>query len=257
VRLILATLGFLLATTAHATAPAAAQDAPDRDARFAEATAAFERGAFESAREGYEALVAEGHASAALYYNLGSTYFRLDELGQAVRYYEKARRLEPGSREVEHNLATVRARLPDPIAEAPVPAPRQWVQWIARNVPAALCYWLGALSYLAAVVLLGMRLWRGDRSAWLRRLLVVAALGSGALLGLAFAASIAGEADRAAVVLRETPLRASLADDAETLREVGEGVVVELLAPPSGPLLHARLPDGQEGYLSAEAAAPI
>lgn len=238
-------------------APASGQGVEDRDARFAEATARFEAGDFVAAREGYEALLADGAASEEIHLNLGSVYFRLDDLGRAVLHYERARLLAPGSREAEHNLAIARTRLPDPIAEAPMPAPRQWVRWLGRNMPVGMAFWLGVLAYVGALALLGVRLWRGSRSDWLRRALVACALLGGALLGLAFSASVAREADRAVVVLNETPLRASLADDAEAVRTVGEGVVARLLAPPTGRRLHVRLPDGTTGYVSAEDAAPI
>lgn len=77
-------------------------------ARFDAANTAYQHGRYERAAEAYLRLLNDGHASGALYYNLGNTYVRLDELGSAIRHYEKARRLRPEDPRIHHSLEQAR-----------------------------------------------------------------------------------------------------------------------------------------------------
>ena len=43
----------------------------------------------------YEKLITEGFRSYQLYFNLGNSYYRNNELGKAIYYYELARKMEP------------------------------------------------------------------------------------------------------------------------------------------------------------------
>lgn len=58
-----------------------------------------------------------GLESPALYYNLGNTYFRLNELGKARLNYERAALLEPSDRDIQHNIEYVTTRIEDKILE--------------------------------------------------------------------------------------------------------------------------------------------
>jgi tetratricopeptide (TPR) repeat protein len=59
-----------------------------------------------------------GQESAALYYNLGNAYFRADEMAKAILYYERALLLDPGNRDIRHNIAYVNTRIEDKIVKA-------------------------------------------------------------------------------------------------------------------------------------------
>lgn len=57
----------------------------------------------------------EGLESAALYYNLGNAYFRLDELGLARLNYERAALLDPSDNDINHNIEYVKTQIEDKI----------------------------------------------------------------------------------------------------------------------------------------------
>lgn len=71
---------------------------------YASANSAYEQGRYNQALEGYNQLLKAGFNSGGLYYNLGNTYFKLQDKGYAVLYYEKARRLIPGDTALQANL---------------------------------------------------------------------------------------------------------------------------------------------------------
>lgn len=80
----------------------------DLSGRLATANSAYEKGRYTRAVDMYEGLLESGYANAALYYNLGNAYARMDRPGAAIRYYEKARRLQPDEPRIRHNLEQVR-----------------------------------------------------------------------------------------------------------------------------------------------------
>ena len=73
------------------------------------------QGYYQQAMAGYEQLVAAGIHNAKLYYNLGNTYFRLNDLGHAILHYRRGLRLEPGNRQLQANLRYARSRRLDQI----------------------------------------------------------------------------------------------------------------------------------------------
>lgn len=56
----------------------------------------------------YYSLMEEGYESTTLYYNMGLAYFRKKDMGRAVLYLERARRLSPRDEDIMHNLKLIR-----------------------------------------------------------------------------------------------------------------------------------------------------
>ncbi len=63
--------------------------------------------AFQSARDGFE-TAATGLENGKLYYNLGNTYMRLQQVGRAIAAYRMAERLIPGDAQLDANLRYAR-----------------------------------------------------------------------------------------------------------------------------------------------------
>jgi hypothetical protein len=80
---------------------------------FAEGNAQYEAGNYEGAIDRYTTLVKAGVTDKDLYYNLANAYYKVDDLGRAVLFYERAHRLAPRDRDVRENLALVRSQLRD------------------------------------------------------------------------------------------------------------------------------------------------
>lgn len=217
----------------------------------------YQEGAYAEAVHAYEQALASGFESGALYHNLGNAYLRLDQLGQAIRYYEKARRLLPGDARLQHSLAIARSRIDPPMPALPVPAWRAtWEQKIVRH-GAFPFFAAGFAFYLAAAGLFGYRTWSRSRDPWLRRTLAATLSLGLVLLTIAFAVSLDRQLDqRAVVVAGAVPLHeAPQASDAPA-RTVPEGVLVRLLTR-RGDWIEVRLPDGATGWLPTAAVGEI
>ncbi len=60
----------------------------------------------------HQAIEADG-VSPEIYYNLGNAYFRINELGRSVLYYQRALNLDPSMSDARSNLEFVKTRIID------------------------------------------------------------------------------------------------------------------------------------------------
>ena len=71
------------------------QTALSLEALWGRANDSYAAGEYDVALADYEAILNDGKHSSALYYNLANTYFKLEQLGRAILYYNRALRLSP------------------------------------------------------------------------------------------------------------------------------------------------------------------
>lgn len=80
----------------------------------AEADSAYANEDFAKAVELYTQLAQQGE-SAAVYYNLGCTHYRQDNMAKAVLWFERAAQLAPSDEDIRFNLAMARGKTIDRI----------------------------------------------------------------------------------------------------------------------------------------------
>ena len=74
------------------------------DALFNDATKAYNEGKYDKAIEDYQKILKNGEHSAALYYNLGNCYYKLNQIAPSIYNYEKALLLDPNDSDIKNNL---------------------------------------------------------------------------------------------------------------------------------------------------------
>ena len=123
--------------------------------KWEQANAAYNNGDYASALKQYEAIQAEGLHSAALYYNMANAYFKMDELAEAILYYNRALRLAPADEDIRHNLEYAEQMTRDSIEEIPEFILTTWVRAVRGALSStAWC----VLSLVLLVVSLSMML---------------------------------------------------------------------------------------------------
>lgn len=80
-----------------------------------DAEKAYDSKKYKEAIRDYEQLVKDGYKSYQLYYNLGNAYYRNNEIGKAIYYYELARKINPNDEDVRLNLGIASAKTIDKI----------------------------------------------------------------------------------------------------------------------------------------------
>jgi len=76
---------------------------------------AYDSKKYKEAITSYEKLISDGYKSYQLYFNLGNSYYRNNDLGKAIYYYELARKIEPNDEDVRINLAISSGKTTDKI----------------------------------------------------------------------------------------------------------------------------------------------
>lgn len=111
---------------------------------------AYAKGDFAAAADAYNAVLDAGFRSADLYYNLGNSYYRLEEFGMAILNYERALALKPNFRDARQNLELANSKTEDEIAVLPEFFAVRWAHAVvAWLTPAG---WLVLTLILLAVV---------------------------------------------------------------------------------------------------------
>ncbi len=231
--------------------PAVAQ--PDSLAhRFDTANAAYEQGQYDRAESAYRVLLETGHTSGALYYNLGNAYVRLKRLGQAIRYYEKARSLRPTDPRIQHNLEQARRQA----GVYPGRLPPRGLASLVQGWSSLTIFGVGVLLLVGAAIAI-IRAW-GEAPQTVRHPLVWGPLAGGLLLvAVALGTSyVQSSQQRAVVVVEQAPLRAAPTPTAAPDTTLPEGT---LLGVQNGQAqwTEVRLADGTVGWVPAQSLGDI
>ncbi len=93
---------------------------------FNDANKAYSDGHYAEAIELYEQIVNKGLESQELYYNLGNSYFKTNDIPSAILFYEKSIKLDPADEDAEFNLKVANSLIPDKIEEVPLMFYKRW-----------------------------------------------------------------------------------------------------------------------------------
>ena len=248
-RLLLLFFGAVISTSANA-------QALDQAIRyFDDGNIRYRQGDFRGALTSYDNAVAEGFVSGALFFNMANAYYRLDETGQAVRYYEKAAEIMPRSAELDHNLEIVREQVIDQFSRLPDPFWMVWWKAAVRFFSTSGLMAIGMIFYASATVALALRI-RGGPTPWRRRLFASSSGLALVFLAAGFTASIEDQSANRAVVLID---EVSLLESPEGVRsglDIHEGLVVSVVVV-RDEWMEVRLPNGATGWVRSQALGLI
>ena len=258
---LLAVLLLMLAPAlVRAATTTAAPAAPEA---LAAAEQLFSRGDYALAAASYRQLAEQGASDSRLFYNMGLSYLRAGDLGQALWSLRSAETLNPRDADTDVALAQVRAALAEQTpalavtpGEATLPArvADTAAQWLTVDELAwmALALW----SVLAALLLVSL-LVNGDAGRkFMRGMAAVTAVGLLAVTVFWAARTMASSGQPAVVVAAGVELRsgpgASFA--ARTTLPAGAEVTA---GETRGAWVQVILPGGAVGWTPAASVAPI
>ncbi|RLD38318.1 MAG: hypothetical protein DRI74_04220 [Bacteroidetes bacterium] len=75
---------------------------------------------YDSAILTYQKVLDEGYHSTELYYNLGNSFYKQNEIPSAILYFEKALKLDPANEDALFNLKLANTRIQDKIESLPL-----------------------------------------------------------------------------------------------------------------------------------------
>lgn len=193
---------------------------------FKQACDFYKEGKFKESGGIYEKLFAEYPRSWQVAFDLGNVYFRLKQKGQAIAFYEKARKLKPRKKEIRENLAYVRS-----LIEYKIEDKRNWylAQWLKFTGRFSWNETLGAFLllyffWMSLSLLIAVRR-GGRRMTALRKWIFIFCLFS--LLPLA-TKYFKEKLYRDAVVISETDLRYGPSKKDKVALKLSEGLTAQV-----------------------------
>lgn len=206
----------------------------------------YQQKEYDSAAHYFEIIAAAKPADATVFYNLGNTYYRLNNMGYAVLNYEKALKRKPGYKEAADNLLLTQSRIPGFIQ--PVKDIFFVTWWKSLTAPATIIAWSVA-SLLLFIALIGLLLYRRLNRQLYIRPQIIGALTTLWLLSLfmAIAASRSLITDvRAVVVSNNTYLSNKTSKGVITLPV---GTTVRIISGNNTASCEVELEDNRSGYV--------
>ncbi|WP_299712324.1 tetratricopeptide repeat protein [uncultured Tenacibaculum sp.] len=93
--------------------------AQELDVTFKKANSLYKNGEYKKAAELYEEIITSKKVSSELYHNLANCYYKLNEVGPSIFYYEKALLIDPLNEDAKNNLVFAKRLALDRIEELP------------------------------------------------------------------------------------------------------------------------------------------
>lgn len=222
---------------------------------FDDANRKFESNDFAGAAEAYEDLLASEGPRAAVFYNLGNSYQKLEKFGPAILAYERARLLTPRDPDLRANLALARKAAAAFEESGLDPRLRAVIHFLSRNEWS----WLVAGSALFLGILMSVLGSVKPLSRGMRQLVAASCSLAGFLLimGATALSMTRGEAKRGVVLSESATIRLSPFKAAEALGTPGPGRMVQL-GEVNGEFCYIEVPGTTlRGWLAREDVAAV
>ena len=124
----------------------------------AQADSAYINNDYASAVYLYENILANQGESADIYYNLGNSYYKMDNIAKAIVNYEKALVLNPGDGDIRFNLDLARSKTVDKITPLSEIFFVTWTKDLANVLTSDAWAKLAIVSFLIFIICLSVYL---------------------------------------------------------------------------------------------------
>jgi tetratricopeptide (TPR) repeat protein len=233
--------------------------ATDAEQVFKEASHAYQQGDYLLAIDKYESILSASVFSKELYYNLGNSYYRINQTGKAILNYERALRLDPSDKEAQQNLYLAKSHIVENIEPISDIFIVRWVK-ILRGVFAPNTWAIFTLIPLWFGIA-GFIIWlMGKERLWKKRGFIVGLVFTPLSILLFFLAQKASNeliSTRFGIITaKKTVFKTSADANAPASFNLHEGIKVEIMERASN-MTRIQLPNSEEGWVESNAVEKI
>lgn len=217
------------------------------------ANSLYAQGSYSEALEQYLLFEKAGYASWPLYYNIANSYFKVQNYGRSILYYERALKLNPSGKDIRVNLSYAKQFVVDKIDDIPEFILRTWVRDV--NYMLTSDYWAVisiTLFILVALLLLNFRYGPNARIRKISFFISMVSLLFATIFTLFAWNQRSGfhSEDTAIVMSAVTTVRNSPDNSGATLFILHEGAKLEIVEE-LGNWKRIELTDGRQGWIAA------
>lgn len=118
-----------------------------------DADSAYMKNDYSAAIQIYESLLKKGESS-DIYYNLGNSYYKVDEIAKAILNYERALLLQPGNSDIRANLEVARSKTIDKVESIPDIFIISWMKSLINSMSVKAWAIWGIVAFILLIVAL-------------------------------------------------------------------------------------------------------
>ena len=123
------------------------QAQPDYNEVIRMGNQAYNEGLYQKAISLYDSVLSDGIVSKDLFYNMGNAYFKINDLPNAILYYEKALKFDPTDEDILFNLKIANSMKVDKIESVPKLFYVQWWETLRNIFPANTWAWISVVVF--------------------------------------------------------------------------------------------------------------
>ncbi len=227
---------------------------------FKQANELYNTGYYQEAIDRYNSILGANQHSAELYFNLANCYYKLNEIGPSIFYYEKALQLSPDDTDILNNLGYAQKMTIDTVLEVPENGISKFINktlnslsvdgWATRSV---------GLVFLFVILFLGYYLSRSESKKRLffvsSSIVFIVLLTS---LGLLFKKERLDATTHPAIIFaKESEVRSEPNLGSETSFTLHEGTKVLIVETYNSDWSKIKLRNGETGWVSTVDLKPL
>ena len=127
----------------------------NKEVTKAQGDSAYMQNDYATAIQIYEQLLEKGEA-AEVYYNLGNSYYKTDNIAHAILNYERALILQPGNADIRANLDIARSKTIDKVTPIPEVFFITWIHTLSNSMSSDKWAKTSIACFLLFLILLGV-----------------------------------------------------------------------------------------------------
>jgi len=215
---------------------------------------AYIRKDYKKALSFYQDILKTGMESTGIYYNIGNSYFRLNQITNAIYYYEKALTLAPNDKDIKYNLNIAKQYTTDKIKKIPPFFLKRYYQILISLFSVNQWANISLISFIAVLAFILLFLFIRNIPLkklffWLGIILLIISISS---LIFSFSQKKKLTAHRSAIVFSPTVnIKSSPNEQGTDLMIIHEGIKVTITDSLQD-WYNVVLPDGNEGWLKKD-----
>ena len=121
--------------------------------KFNQGVTYFSAGTYNEALQAWTEVYNTGYRSASLCYNIGNAYFKLNNIPQAILFYERAYLLKPADEDINYNLQIARTLIVDRFQEIPELFFVRWYNFISLFLSSNLWARISITSFILSLLI--------------------------------------------------------------------------------------------------------
>jgi tetratricopeptide (TPR) repeat protein len=151
--------------------------------KFNQGVTFFTAGSYKEALQAWTEVYNTGYRSASLCYNIGNACFKLNDIPQAILFYERAYLLKPADEDINYNLQIARTLIVDRFQEIPELFFVKWYNYVALILSSNLWARISLAGFILSLIFLSLYIYSSNYrfkvlGFWLAISLFVFSLGS-------------------------------------------------------------------------------